>query len=148
MPTSAPHTVAIFDASADTLDMIATALSEEGYRPLEGAADVVKSGQMDFVAFLTEHKPDALIWDIAPPYDRNWHFFKLLRTSRLLDHCVIVLTTTNKQQLELLAGQDRDTGAIELVGKPYDIQAIVDAVTHGLQTRNSAGPRTVDYRRQ
>ena len=143
MPRSTPHTVAIFDASADTLEMLNAAVSQEGYRALEGSADVVKSGLMDFVAFLTEHKPDALIWDIAPPYDRNWHFFKLLRTSHLLDDCVIVLTTTNKQHLESLAGQNADTGAIELVGKPYDIDAIVAAVTRGLQARNSAGPRAV-----
>ena len=145
MPTSRPHTVAIFDASADTLDMLSTAISQEGYRTLEGSADVAKSGEMDFVAFIEEHKPDALIWDIAPPYDRHWHFFKLLRTSHLLDHCVIVLTTTNKEQLESLAGHDSDTGAIELVGKPYDIKAIVDAVTRGLHARGIAGSRAVGY---
>ena len=96
---------------------------------------------MDFVA-------DALVWDIAPPYDRNWNFFKLLRTSHLLAHCVIVLTATNKAQLESLCGDDTDTGAIELVGKPYDIQAIVEAVTWGLQARASAGPRAVGLPRQ
>lgn len=148
MPISTPYTVAIFDASADTLEMLHTAISQEGYRALEGSADVVKSGQLDFVRFLEEHKPDALIWDIAPPYDRNWNFFKLLRTSHLVDRCVIVLTTTNKAHLESMAGHDRDTGAIELVGKPYDIQVIVQSVTRGLQERASAGPRSLTYPRQ
>ena len=149
MPTSRPHTVAIFDASADTLEMLKSAVSQHGYRALDGHADVVKSGEMDFVAFMEEHKPDALVWDIAPPYDRNWHFFKLLRTSHLLDHCVIVITTTHKQHLESLAGRDTDTvAAIELVGKPYDIYAVVEAVTRGLQARDSAGPRAFGHPRQ
>jgi hypothetical protein len=42
-----------------------------------------------------------------------------------------VLTTTNKRQLDSLVGQE--TGAIEVVGKPYDLEAIVDAVTRGLE---------------
>jgi hypothetical protein len=52
---------------------------------------------------------------IAPPYDRNWHFFKLLRSSALLAHSALVLTTTHKQHLDTLAGTE--TGAIEVVGK-------------------------------
>src|SRR5688500_18763416 len=110
--TTAIHTVAIFNASDDTLEMMTTALSQRGYRALNGYADVVKSGEMDFVAFMATQKPDAVIWDIAPPYDRNWHFFKLLRTSHLFDRCGIVLTTTHKEHLDELAGQD--TGALEI----------------------------------
>jgi DNA-binding NtrC family response regulator len=141
MPVSTPSTVAICNASADTLEMLRTAVSQQGYRAVEGYADVVKSGELDFVALVEEHRPDALIWDIAPPHDRNWNFFKLLRSSHLLDHCVIVITTTNKKHLESLATQTTDTGAIELVGKPYDIDVIVLAVARELQNRNSAGPR-------
>ena len=130
------RTVAIFDASEDTVEMLKTALTERGYRALSGTTDSVKSGALDFIEFMGTHKPDAIIWDIAPPYDRNWNFFKLLRTASVLKHCHIVLTTTHKKHLDSLAGQE--TGAIEIVGKPYDLHAIVDAVARGIEGRDSS----------
>jgi len=81
------------------------------------------------------------IWDIAPPYERNWNFFKLLRSARPLDHCHIVLTTTHKQHLDTLAGHD--TGAIEIIGKPYDLQVIVDEMISGIERRRRPGPTPV-----
>jgi CheY-like chemotaxis protein len=130
------HTVAIFNASDDTVQMLKVLLTDRGYRTLSGMTDQVKSGELDFVGFLETQKPDAIIWDIAPPYDRNWNFFTLVRTAEGLRHCHIVLTTTNKKHLDSLAGLE--TGAIEIVGKPYDLQAIADAVTRGLEKRGSA----------
>jgi CheY-like chemotaxis protein len=134
-------TVAVFNASDDTVEMLKALLTLRGYRALDGKVDDVKSGRLDFVAFLEQHKPDAIIWDIAPPYDRNWHFFQLLRTSRPLGRCSLVLTTTNKHHLDSLAG--RDTGAIEIVGKPYDLEVIVDAVHRGLEAAGASGPRAI-----
>jgi hypothetical protein len=49
---------------------------------------------------------------LPPTHDRNWNFFKLVRDLASLQHCAIVLTTTHKQHLDQLAGQD--TGAIEM----------------------------------
>jgi len=129
------HTVAVFNASDDTIEMLKVLLSESGYRALDGGVDNVKSGETDFIAFLDRHQPDAIIWDIAPPYDRNWNFFKLIRALRPLERCALVLTTTHKDHLDALAQQD--TGAIEIIGKPYDLQAIVDAVSRGLESVRS-----------
>ena len=80
---------------------------------------------------MATHKPDAMIWDIAPPYDRNWTFFNLLRTTTALGHCPLVLTTTNKQRLDELVG--RDSGALEIVGKPYDLDLIVESVVRAVE---------------
>jgi DNA-binding NarL/FixJ family response regulator len=139
MPDQAIKTVAVFDASEDTVEMLKTLLSFRGYRAVAGHADDVKSGETDFIAFLEEHKPDGIIWDIAPPYDRNWNFFKLLRTIGPLTRCALVLTTTHKQHLDALAGLD--TGAFEIIGKPYDMGVIIDAVERGIDEKLSAGPR-------
>ena len=136
MPDQAGKTVAIFNASDDTVEMLKVLLTEEGYRAVSGEVDEVKSGELDFIAFLKKHRPDAIIWDIAPPYDRNWKFFQLLRSVSPLDQCPIVLTTTHKQNLDSLAGQD--TGAIEIVGKPYDLQVIAQAVSRAIKETRSA----------
>jgi len=138
MADSTRYTVAIFNASDDTVEMLQTQLSLCGCRAIPGKADDVKSGELDLLQFLSTHRPDGIIWDIAPPYQRNWNFFKLLRSARPLEHCHIVLTTTHKQHLDTLAGQD--TGAIEIVGKPYDLQLIVDEMIAGMERRRRTGP--------
>ena len=132
------HTVAVFNASDDTVEMLTVLLSNRGYRAVAGHADDVKSGILNFIAFLKTHEPTAMIWDIAPPYDRNWNFFQLLPALRPLERCALILTTTHKQHLDTLAGQE--TGALEIVGKPYDLEVIVNAVSEGLKARDGAGP--------
>jgi CheY-like chemotaxis protein len=141
MVETAMKTVAVFNSSDDTVEMLTMFLSEKGWHAVGGHADQVKSGEVDFIAFLETHKPDALIWDIAPPYDRNWRFFQLLRSIRALEDCTVVLTTTHKQHLDDLAGEA--TGAIEIIGKPYDLRTIVDAVTRKAPARLATGPRLV-----
>jgi CheY-like chemotaxis protein len=133
LPNSKPSlgTVAIFDASDDAVEMLKEILSLRGYRTVSGEGDHVKAGTLDFIAFMGAQRPDAIIWDIAPPYDRNWNFFKLWRNAGVLQNCYVVVTTTNKKQLDSLAGQE--TGAIEIVGKPYDLETIADAVQRGFE---------------
>jgi CheY-like chemotaxis protein len=135
------HTVAVFNASDDTVEMLQLMLSVRGYRALGGHVDDVKSGALDFIDFLTTHSPSVIIWDIAPPYDRNWKFFKLIRSLSPIEYCALVLTTTHKQHLDALVGQD--SGAIEIVGKPYDLQLIVDAVARAMDLKRSSGPRLI-----
>ena len=133
------QTVAVFDASDDTVEMLTTLLSQRGCRAESGHVDDVKSGVLDFIAFLKMHQPHAIIWDIAPPYDRNWNFAQLVRALHPLDRCTIVLTTTHKEHLDGLAGQA--TGALEIIGKPYDLEVIVNAVVDGLKRRGTAEVR-------
>jgi CheY-like chemotaxis protein len=134
-------TAAIFNASDDTVAMLKEILAGRGFRAFGGRADHVKSGELNFVEFLATHKPDVIVWDIAPPYDRNWNFFQLLRTVGPLQGCGLVLTTTHKQHLGALAGED--TRAIEIVGKPYDLEAIADAVVRSVE-RRAPGPRRLE----
>jgi DNA-binding NtrC family response regulator len=146
MRAEAIQTVAVFDASEDTVSMLEELLSLQGYRAVSGHADEVKSGQLDFINFLQTHKPAAIIWDIAPPYDRNWNFVQLIQALDAAIRCPLVLTTTHKKHLDELAS--KDTGAIEIVGKPYDLQLIVDAVDRAIQRRQSAGARVFGQSRE
>ena len=138
MPT---RTIAIFNASDDTVEMLRQVLSGHGYTAVDGQVDDVKSGKLDLLTFIDTHKPDAMIWDIAPPYDRNWTFFNLLRTTTALVDCPVVLTTTNKQRLDELVGPD--SGALEIVGKPYDLELIVASVVGAVEHPRSARRRLI-----
>jgi DNA-binding response OmpR family regulator len=135
-------TIGVFNASDDTVDMLIETLTLRGHHAVGGSVDQVKSGQSDLIAFLETHKPDAMIWDISPPYDRNWIFAKLVQAVLTVYRCSLVLTTTNTQQLDKAIGND--SGAIEIVGKPYDIEAIADRVDAVMQRATDIGPRAIE----
>jgi DNA-binding response OmpR family regulator len=133
---SASPTVVIFDGSDDIVELLEVFLSQRGYHAIVAQAKQVKSGELDVIAFLERYTPDTIIWDIAPPYERNWNLFKLLRTARPLKHCGIVLTTTQTQTLDpLMAGE---TDAVEIVGKPYSLTRIDEAVARGVEHAHRA----------
>jgi CheY-like chemotaxis protein len=129
---SAIRTVAIFNASADTVEMLMHMLSLRGHRVIAGSVDEVKSGELDLIDFVETHHPDALVWDVAPPYDRNWRILKLVRSLRQLQQCPVIVTTTNRERLDALVGLD--TGALEIAGKPYDIELIVSQAERAVET--------------
>jgi DNA-binding response OmpR family regulator len=124
--------VALFNASDDTVDMVQRMLSVSGFECLIGCrfADL-KKGVVDFVGYIGEHDPDVVIFDISPPYKENWAFFKELRDGHEMKGRGLVLTTTNKQRLDETAGKDSE--ALEVVGKPYDLAQIKDAIHTALQ---------------
>jgi DNA-binding response OmpR family regulator len=124
------HTVAVFNASEDTVDMLCGCLSLKGYRCINAHVAKVKRGEVDFIEFIQREQPRAIIWDISPPYDQNWAFFKLLRSSDAVRGIGIVVTTTHKLHLDKLAGQD--TGAIEIVGKPFDLDRVTTAIDQAI----------------
>src|ERR1700731_1194825 len=116
--------VALFNASDDTIDMIQTLLKQAG-----GAQSLVwchfadlKKGVVDFKRYLNKHNPEVVIFDISPPYDENWQFFKTMRDSEAMKGRGCVLTTTNKNRLDEVLGSD--SHALEVVGRTKDLELI------------------------
>ena len=117
--------VAIVNTSDDIVTFLRALLAGDGFRPVVGFVPDFREGRQDLAAFLHAHDPAAIIWDIAFPYDRNWAYFQEVRGSDATRGRRFVLTTTNKRALEELVGP---TPAHELVGKPYDLDALLAAV--------------------
>jgi DNA-binding NtrC family response regulator len=126
--SSSKHSVvvAVINSSEDTVDMLRTCLQQKGFTSVVTMhVDEIKRGQTDFIEFLTQHNPGVLVYDIAIPYEENWNFLNLLMSSEEMRGRRVVVTTTNKKVLESLVGE---TDAIEVHGKPYDLDQIAKSV--------------------
>ena len=127
-----PPVVALFNASDDTVEMVQRMLDASGINCLvNGRFADLRKGVVDFGSYLREHDPHVVIIDISPPYEQNWAFFRTLRDDAEMRGRGLVLTTTNKDRLDEVVGQD--SLAIEVVGKPYDLAQIKTAISNALE---------------
>src|SRR5216683_3409864 len=121
MPDSSKPTakgiVALFNASDDTIDMVQTLLTAAGRAQtlIWCHFSDLKKGIVDFGKYMDRHNPEVVIFDISPPYDENWQFFKTMRDAKTMRPRGAVLTTTNKDRLDEVLGED--SLALEVVGK-------------------------------
>ncbi len=120
-----PPLLAIINTNRDLAELLRLAAARAGYRTVVGSVPEFRAGRQDLAAFLREHEPDAVVWDIAIPYEENWRYVQGVRAGNVMRDCPLVLTTTNKRALEALVGP---TNTIELIGKPYDLAEIFAAV--------------------
>jgi DNA-binding response OmpR family regulator len=120
--------VALFNASDDTIDMVQKLLTDSG-----GGQTLIwchftdlKKGIVHFGKFLDKHNPEVVIFDLSPPYDENWRFFKTMRDAETMQGRGMVLTTTNKDRLDEVLGED--SHALEVVGRTKDLKEIDAAI--------------------
>lgn len=135
MPDQKHETViAVVNSSEDTVEMLRSCLEQHGFSAVVTAhIHDFKTGQSDFPAFIEQHDPGVIVYDISLPYEKNWTFLRLLLDTETMRGRKVVLTTTNKQRLEELVGP---TGALEIVGKPYDLELIIGAVRKAVGGRS------------
>jgi DNA-binding NarL/FixJ family response regulator len=115
-----------------TVEMLRLWLQQSGFTSIvTGHVQDFKSGDVDFVDFVRRHKPDIFIYDVSIPYDKKRRFLHTLMRTEVMRGRKLVVTTTNKARLEELVGSEASV-AIEIVGKPYDLQQIADAIKAAL----------------
>jgi CheY-like chemotaxis protein len=128
--------VAIINTSLETIQMLQEVLTEEGFATVAAYVIEFKRGERDLTAFFRQHQPQAVVYDIAIPYIQNWQFFQnQVLGLDLLPARRFVVTTTNRSVLEQLVGP---TQAIELIGRPYDLQTLIAAVERAATDADTA----------
>ena len=126
MPTAEQPTIAVINSNEDTTEMLREILQQNGFSSVViGHVTEIKRGQEDFLKFLDIHDPRVFVWDIEIPYQENWRLVHLIMNSEKMQGRSVILTTTNKRALDSLVGH---TETIEIIGKPYDLNQIVEAV--------------------
>ena len=125
MNTSAT-VVAVINTSPDTVDLLRIVLEDAGFVVVSAFTYEFRDGDVDLESFCREHKPEIIVYDIAPPYEPNWRLFLHMREAEALRGCDFVVTTTHIKHVRELAGSHLEL--FEVVGKPYDLGLIVDRV--------------------
>jgi DNA-binding NarL/FixJ family response regulator len=133
--------VAVFNASEDTVDFVTVFFQLQGFRavgrtwPAREALDSVV-----VLGFMAQHRPHVIVFDVSFPYESNWQRFLEFRELGHECRVPVVLTTTNKDALTECIGS---TEALEIVGKPYDLDELLTAVRRALASRRDAEHRQV-----
>jgi DNA-binding response OmpR family regulator len=131
--TFAPDVVAVFNTSPDTTDMLRIVLEHAGFVVVTAYTYDLRDGRIELETFMRQHQPKVLIYDIAIPYEQNWRLFQHFRQLPTFAAAKFVLTTTNAAQVAKIAGLEAHVH--EIVGKPYDLDILVQAVKEAARQR-------------
>jgi CheY-like chemotaxis protein len=121
-----PDVVAVFNTSEDTTDMLRFVIEQAGYVVVTAFTNELRDGAIDLEALMRQHRPKVVVYDIAIPYDVNWRLFEHIRASPACEGVQFVITTTHEKHVKKIAGTAEQL--IEIVGKPYDLDLVVQAV--------------------
>jgi len=129
---SATPLIAVMNSSADLVRVLQTALEEDGFRTVT-LVSTIADGAAGPLAFLRTHAPVAAVYSISPPYRESWDILREIRQRWPGGHYVI--TTTNLGALRACVGP---ADALELIGKPFDLDEITQALRRVLAGRQAA----------
>ena len=127
------QTIAIFNTNDDLVELLRAALEKAGFVVVSGHVDDARRGTLLLSTFVQEHDPRVIVYDIAPPYEQHWSFLQHVREQPYMKGRDFVLTSTNVRQVQENVGIREPI--YEIVGKPYDIQQIIDAVREASRSR-------------
>lgn len=123
--TTEPRVIGILNSTEDVITILADLLEGEGYHTRAAYIPDFKRGRADLAAWLGALAPTAILYDIPPPYDENWAFYRRMRELPEARPHRFIITTTNQRILEGLAGP---IDAVEFIGRPFDLGEIAERV--------------------
>jgi CheY-like chemotaxis protein len=92
----------------------------------------IREGRTDLAALVEQHRPVCVVYDIAPPYLRNWKFCQHLRAT-VLQGLAFVLTSTNVRLTnEILSPGE---AVYEVQESTEALQAILHAVRDAIGSK-------------
>lgn len=129
--------VAVFNSNDDVVELLRMAIEQAGFVVVSAHVDAIKRGDASLVEFVNEHTPDVVLYDVVPPYDHSWRFLLHLREQALREPEVVVTSTNPVRVAEATGAAQGDV--LEIIGKPYDIDRIVEAVRQAAGRKAARG---------
>lgn len=130
-----PPLVYLINTNWDTLELLQIAMEQNGFATAACLSAKLKTGEVSFEAECKRRAPSAVIYDIGPPYEREWRFMQELTQTRSCAGIPFIVTTTNEPRLRRYIGPTEPV--LELFNKPYELDRLVDAVRHAVERRPS-----------
>ena len=121
-----PAVVAIFNTNDDLVELLRVTFEQAGFVAVSAHVDDLRRGALDLEAFLRQHDPRVIVYDIPAPYEQHCRFLEVLRTSSDMKDRQFVLTSANPDRVHEFTGTREPV--YEIVGKPYDLGEITRAV--------------------
>ena len=126
-------TVAIVNTSPDTIDLLRGVLERAGFLVVSCYTHDIRDGRLDFEAFMRMHAPTVIVYDIAPPYQKNFRLYQHVRAMDFVQDCQFVITATNTAHVQALVG--RDAHVYEVVDREEDLGRIAEAIKQASRAR-------------
>jgi hypothetical protein len=130
-PRSRPPVIALINSTPDVIEMLRIAFEYAGFVVVSTYTFLIRQGEINIEAFIQQHQPEAIVYDIAPPYTSNWHLFEHVSRLPGVKGRPFVLTSTNPARVRELAKTDE--AIFEIVETPYQIMQLVDIVRQATQ---------------
>ena len=131
------NVVAILNTNDDLVEMLRVAIERAGLIVVSLHVDSVRRGRASLEEFIKEHDPAVVLYDIAAPYEISWRYLDLLRSLPMMADRQFVLTSPNVTKA--MEGVDRPERVFEIIGKPYDVNELVDIVREASKARHTRG---------
>lgn len=132
---SSSNVVAVVNSNPDLVDLLRNAIEQAGFVVVIMHIADIRSGSVDLDGFFSQHDPKVIVYDVPPPYDRNWRFMDHVRATPGFRGRRFVLTTVNYKALRQVVGTDETV--YEVIGESGDIGAIVAAVKEASKARST-----------
>jgi hypothetical protein len=117
-------------------------LAEAGYITSGQLIQELQSGGRSYLDILVQYEPDVIIYDLAEPYQEQWNFYELLRSSEFSTPLVFLLTSADKVHLEQVVGK---TGSFQFTDDPGELAGLVVELRR-VVTAAESGPPLAHYR--
>jgi CheY-like chemotaxis protein len=128
-------TVAIVNSSPDTVEMLRGVFDSAGFMVVSCYTHDIRDGKIDFEAFMRQHDPRVVVYDIAPPYERNLKLFEHIRAMPVCQGCQFVLTSANPPRVAQLAGLHEQV--YEILDREEDLMQLARAVKEASRARQT-----------
>jgi DNA-binding response OmpR family regulator len=118
--------VYVVNTNLDTVEVLQLFFQQSGFNTAGCLSSALKRGEIDLASECERLRPVALVYDVGPPYDREWQFLREVLRSTTCIGVPLIVTTTNEERLRRLVGPNEPI--LELFTKPYDMELLLDAV--------------------